>query len=93
MGNKLIVFAAVALVVESFAGCADSATCSPNEVLTDGLCVPMPPTATGGVGDAPGSAGQGGEGGQVDVEPGAGGVLTGGAGGQKGDLGGEGGGK
>ncbi len=93
MGNKLIVFAVVALVLASFAGCADGATCSPNEKLTDGLCVPVPPTVTGGVGGTPGSAGQGGEGGQVDVEPGTGGAAQGGEGGQKGDLGGQGGGK
>lgn len=93
MGNKLIVFAAVALVLASFAGCADSATCSPNEILTDGLCVPVPPAATGGAGETPGSAGQGGGGGRVDVDPGTGGAAQGGEGGQTGELGGQGGGK
>ncbi len=66
----------VSLLAVFWASCADTATCSSDEVLVDGLCHPVPPPATGG---APTTAGDGmggaaGETAQESAAAGAGGA-------------------
>jgi hypothetical protein len=71
----ILMVCGVSLLAVFWASCADTATCSPGEVLVDGLCHPVPPRAPGGA-PATASGGMGGAAGgpQEPAAAGAGGA-------------------
>jgi hypothetical protein len=72
----ILMVCGVSMLAVFWTSCADTATCSSDEVLVDGLCHPVLPPATGGAPTTAsgGMGGSAGEAAQESVAAGAGGA-------------------